>query len=134
METPTDLRRHGGADAYLQKCASQQVIEVIGIKWVTMVIGALLRGEPVRFSDLRRQLDGITQKMLTRTLRELERNGFVSRTVYPTVPPKVEYTLTELGSSVGVLIDAIRDWSEANIDDIHRARERYQGTDVPRPA
>lgn len=129
METPSDLRQHGGAAAYLQKCASQQVLEIIGSKWVTLVVGALRRDGSVRFSDLRRQLDGITQKMLTRTLRDLERNGFVSRTVFPTIPPRVEYRLTELGDSANWLIDAIRDWSEANIDHIHRARDRYDETE-----
>jgi DNA-binding HxlR family transcriptional regulator len=97
---------------------------VITNKWVCLVVGALRPGA-VRFGVLRRQLDGITQKMLTQTLRELERNGLVHRAVYPSIPPRVEYSLTELGQSVGGLMDAIRVWSETHMDDIQQARKRY---------
>lgn len=124
MHTPPDLRPYGGADAYLRDCASRAVLEVIANKWVCLVVGALRPGT-VRFGELRRRLDGITQKMLTQTLRELERNGLVHRAVYPSIPPRVEYSLTDLGQSVGGLMDAIRVWSETHIDDIQDARERY---------
>jgi DNA-binding HxlR family transcriptional regulator len=91
---------------------------------VCLVIGALRPGT-LRFGELRRRLDGITQKMLTETLRDLERAGLVHRAVYPSVPPRVEYSLTPLGADVGGLMDAIRVWSETHIDDIRRAQEGY---------
>jgi DNA-binding HxlR family transcriptional regulator len=122
--TTPDLRAHGGADAYLRNCASRAVLDVIANKWVCLVIGALSPGT-MRFGELRRRLDGITQKMLTRTLRELERDGLVDRAVYPSIPPRVEYSLTEVGRSVVSLMDAIREWSETHIDDIQEARVRY---------
>lgn len=125
MDTTPDLRPYGGADAYLRDCASRAVLDVITNKWVCLVIGAL-HPDPVRFGGLRRRLDGITQKMLTQTLRDLERNGLVHRAVYPSVPPRVEYSLTELGRSISGLMDAIRTWSETHIDDIEQARERYR--------
>lgn len=124
MYTTPDLRPHGGADAYLRSCASRAVLDVIANKWVCLVIGALSSG-PMRFGELRRRLDGITQRMLTRTLRELERDGLVNRDVYPSIPPRVDYDLTDLGRSVVGLMDQIRIWSEEHIADIETARRRY---------
>jgi DNA-binding HxlR family transcriptional regulator len=122
--TTPELRELGGADAYLRDCASRDVLDLLSSKWVCLVIGALAPG-PMRFGALRRRLDGITQKMLTRTLRDLERSGLVDRKVFPTTPPQVEYGLTPLGENVGVLMGAIRSWAEEHMGDISRARERY---------
>ncbi|MGI5458986.1 winged helix-turn-helix transcriptional regulator [Streptomyces sp. CA-249302] len=95
-------------------------------KWVLYVLGALQRNEgSMRFNELRRLLDGITQKMLTQTLRALERDGLVARTVYPTVPPRVEYALTELGSDIARLTNAIAEWSYLHTEPILAARERF---------
>ncbi|WP_461121640.1 winged helix-turn-helix transcriptional regulator [Saccharothrix stipae] len=124
MHTVPDLRAYGGADAYLRTCASRAVLDLLTNKWVCLVIGALRPGT-MRFGELRRRLDGITQKMLTQTLRDLERAGLVHRAVYPSVPPRVEYSLTPLGDNVGGLMDAIRVWSETHIDDIRTAQEEY---------
>lgn len=124
MDTTTDLRQHGGADAYLRGCASRTVLDVLANKWTMLIIGAL-GGGPMRFGELRRRLDGITQKMLSQTLRMLERDGLVTRTVYPTIPPRVEYAHTDLGRNVGELLDAIRIWSEAHIVEILTARAAY---------
>ncbi|WP_082404542.1 winged helix-turn-helix transcriptional regulator [Saccharothrix sp. NRRL B-16348] len=124
MYTTPDLRVHGGVDAYLRSCASRAVLDLLTTKWVCLVIGALRPGT-LRFGELRRRLDGITQKMLTQTLRDLERAGLVHRAVYPSVPPRVEYSLTPLGDNVGGLMDAIRVWSETHIDDIRSAQEEY---------
>ncbi|UOE20323.1 helix-turn-helix transcriptional regulator [Thermobifida halotolerans] len=124
MDTIPDLRSWGGADAYLRTCASRAVLDVIANKWVCLVLGAL-REETMRFGQLRRRLDGITQKMLTKTLRELERDGLVHRAVYPTVPPRVEYRLTELGQNLGRLMTEIRVWAEEHMPEIQEARERY---------
>jgi DNA-binding HxlR family transcriptional regulator len=122
--TTPELRELGGADAYLRDCASRDVLDLLSSKWVCLVIGALAPG-PMRFGALRRRLDGITQKMLTRTLRDLERSGLIDRKVFPTTPPQVEYGLTPLGENVGALMGAIRSWAEEHMGDISRARERY---------
>ena len=122
--TTPDLRTYGGVDAYFRSCPSRAVLDLLTNKWVCLVIGALRPGT-LRFGELRRRLDGITQKMLTQTLRDLERAGLVHRAVYPSVPPRVEYSLTPLGDNVGGLMDAIRLWSETHIDDIRAAQEQY---------
>jgi DNA-binding HxlR family transcriptional regulator len=124
MGTTDNLRFHGGADAYLAACPSRQILDVLANKWTMLVVGAL-SGGPMRFGELRRRLDGITQKMLTQTLRTLERDGLVTRTVYPTIPPKVEYAATELGESVTALMHAIRVWSEENINAVLDARDAH---------
>lgn len=124
MGTTDNLRFYGGADAYLAACPSRQILDVLANKWTMLVMGAL-SGGPMRFGELRRRLDGITQKMLTQTLRTLERDGLVTRTVYPTIPPKVEYAATELGESVTALMHAIRAWSEDNINAVLDARDAY---------
>jgi len=111
-------------DAYLRHCASRTVIDVIANKWTCLLIGTLADG-PVRFNALRRRLDGITQKSLTQSLRNLERDGLVTRTLYPTVPPRVEYELTDLGRSVLVFTEGIRQWSEEHVGQIREAREVY---------
>ena len=125
MGTTDNLRFYGGADAYLAACPSRQILDVLANKWTMLVMGAL-SGGPMRFGELRRRLDGITQKMLTQTLRTLERDGLVTRTVYPTIPPKVEYAATELGESVTALMHAIRVWSEENINAVLDARDAYE--------
>ncbi|MFI6495266.1 winged helix-turn-helix transcriptional regulator [Streptomyces sp. NPDC050564] len=124
MGTTDNLRFYGGADAYLVACPSRQILDVLANKWTMLVMGAL-SGGPMRFGELRRRLDGITQKMLTQTLRTLERDGLVTRTVYPTIPPKVEYAATRLGESVTALMHAIRAWSEENINAVLDARDVY---------
>lgn len=124
MGTTDDLRRYGGADAYLAACPSRQILDVLANKWTMLAMGALAEG-PLRFGALRRRLDGVTQKMLTQTLRTLERDGLVTRSVYPTIPPRVEYAATELGQSVTALMSAIRAWSEENINAVLAARDTY---------
>lgn len=112
--------------AYLTNCPAREVLSVLADKWVLLVLGVLrMAGGPVRFNDLRRRLDGITQKMLTRTLRNLERDGLVRRAVYPTVPPRVEYSLTELGASLGELSHAMGVWSVRHHSEILTARDDF---------
>lgn len=117
-------------DAYLKGCASRTVLEVIANKWTHLIVCALRDG-PMRFGELRRRLDGVTQKTLTQTLRALERNGLVTRTMFPTIPPRVDYELTDLGRSVGGLLDAILSWSEDHSAEITAARERYDADPAP---
>ncbi|WP_433148464.1 winged helix-turn-helix transcriptional regulator [Actinomadura nitritigenes] len=119
---------------YRHDCPSRTVIEVLANKWTLYVLAALRHADgPMRFNELRRTLDGITQKMLTRTLRALERDGLVSRTVYPTVPPRVEYGLTPLGAEVGHLTGAIADWALAHAPDVLTARESFDARPAPAP-
>lgn len=124
MDTLNDLRQYGGAHAYLQTCPSRPVLSLLTSKWALLTVGALQQG-PLRFNALRRSLDGVTQKMLTQALRTLERDGLVTRTVYPTIPPKVVYELTELGHSLTGLLTAIQDWSEEHQDEVLAARRTY---------
>ncbi|MEU0934838.1 helix-turn-helix domain-containing protein [Embleya sp. NPDC005971] len=133
MHTPPDLRPFGGADVYLSDCASRAVLHLIANKWVALVVGALHPGT-LRYAELRRRLGGITKKMLTQTLRDLERNGLVRRTVHPTVPPQVEYSLTALGESVSGLMQEIRTWSESHIEEIAAAQLAYEEAASSRPA
>jgi DNA-binding HxlR family transcriptional regulator len=130
VETIVDLREFGGADAYLRSCPSRGVLDVIGSKWTVLIVGALI-DQPMRFGELRRRLDGVTQKSLTQALRQLERDGFVTRTQYPTIPPRVDYALTPLGHRVANLLSSIRDWAQENLVEVLAARARYdaRGTD-----
>jgi DNA-binding HxlR family transcriptional regulator len=110
------------------------VLETLANKWTLLVVVTLRRhGAPIRFSELRRALDGITQKMLTQTLRTLERDGLVSRTVYPTVPPRVEYALTELGLGAGRVLNDVGDWSEQHIDQILTSRAGFDARAAREP-
>ncbi|RSD19348.1 transcriptional regulator [Amycolatopsis eburnea] len=116
-------------DVYLRNCPCRDVLDLLANKWTALVLGALARG-PHRFGELRRAVDGISQKMLTQNLRQLERDGFVTRTVYPTTPPTVEYALTEMGAEVGAHLIALSAWSQANFDRIRSAREEYDGREL----
>jgi DNA-binding HxlR family transcriptional regulator len=111
-------------DPYRKGCASRTVLDVVANKWVHLVVCALRDG-PKRFGELRRKLDGVTQKMLTQTLRALERDGLLTRTLYPTIPPRVDYELTDLGCQVAGLLDNILAWSQQHAAEITAARTRY---------
>jgi DNA-binding HxlR family transcriptional regulator len=111
-------------DVYNKNCPTRLVLDRIADKWTVLTVGALAE-ETKRFGELRRELDGISQKMLTQTLRGLERDGLVSRQVYPTVPPKVEYSLTSLGKTLIELLEGIRNWSESNIEHVIEAQQAY---------
>ena len=111
-------------NVYNADCPTRQVLDLIADKWSTLIIN-LLKPGPQRFAGIQRQIGGISQKMLTQTLRELERDGLLTRTVYAQVPPKVEYELTTLGQTLGDLITPIIEWSEKNITEIEAAQTRY---------
>jgi DNA-binding HxlR family transcriptional regulator len=112
-------------DVFKQACPSRQVFDLIGERWAGLLLLAL--GEhPQRFSALRRQVEGISQKMLTQTLRILERDGLVSRQAFPTVPVTVEYSLTPLGSSFCQVIETLRAWAYAHAEDLTAARRAYE--------
>lgn len=101
-----------------------EVLSRISGRWTLFVIMALMRG-PMRFSELKRQVNGISQKMLTQTLRELEEDGMVHRTVTPIIPPRVDYELTAMGRELQGPLAAISDWTQRNGDRVAEARERY---------
>lgn len=111
-------------NAYVAECPSRQVLDSLSDKWVTLVLTALADGSR-RYSDLARTIAGVSQKMLTQTLRRLERDGLVSRTVTPSVPVRVDYELTALGRTILPVVDAVKQWSESHIAEIHRARVAY---------
>lgn len=134
MDTVPDEIAAEWAATYRRGCPSRTVVEVLANKWALYVLGVLRRyGRPMRFNELRRVLDGITQKMLTQTLRALERDGLVSRSVYPTVPPRVEYALTELGVEAGRLTNAIAEWSTAHAQEILRSRAAFDERSTVEP-
>jgi DNA-binding HxlR family transcriptional regulator len=97
-----------------QTNASRKTLDLIADKWTILVLFALRNGKR-RFAELRREIRGVTEKMLIQTLRNLERDGIVARKVYPTVPPRVEYSISELGWSLAPILDAIIDWSYGNL-------------------
>ncbi|MFZ3216106.1 MAG: helix-turn-helix domain-containing protein [Candidatus Acidiferrales bacterium] len=104
--------------------AIREVLNRVGDKWSVLVVTLLGDGKK-RFSELRRTTEGISQRMLTLTLKGLERDGLITRTVYSTIPPRVEYQLTKLGSSLLLPITGLRDWASQNRQSIQAAREKY---------
>ena len=131
MDTVEPIRIH---DVYLRGCASRTVLEVVANKWTHLVVCSLRDG-PKQFGEIRRRLEGVTQKMLTQTLRTLERDGLVTRTQYATIPPRVDYELTDLGQDVVVLLDGVIRWAEDHVLDITAARARHDaGLEASEPA
>lgn len=131
-------RAQADYDAFLAHCPSRQLLDRISDKWVTLVLAALGSdgphapgsnrvGEPraMRYSELARRLAGVSQKMLTQTLRSLERDGLVTRTVTATVPVTVTYELTDLGLSLHHVVRGIKDWAEAHMGEVLANREGY---------
>ena len=104
--------------------AVSEILSRIGDKWTVLVVQVLGHG-PARFSELRRAIGGISQKMLTTTLRQLERDGLATRTVYPTIPPRVDYALTDLGRALLVPVNALGEWARENRPRIDAARRRF---------
>jgi len=107
------------------RCPIRDVLDRIGDRWSLLVLGCL-RGGTLRFSELRREVGDISQRMLSQTVRRLEEDGLVSRRVFPTVPPRVDYSLTPLGQSLLVPLDGLLVWVEANRPAIHAARETFR--------
>ena len=108
--------------------AVSELLSRVGDKWTALIVRALdakPEGEGARFNELKREIGGISQQMLTRTLRTLERDGMARRTVHPTVPPQVEYDLTPLGRSLARPVGALVDWTFANLPEIHANRDAY---------
>ena len=128
MPTLTAAQRRAAAraeyDAFLAACPSRQVLDRISDKWVTLILVALAGG-PQRYSDLGRIIAGVSQKMLTQTLRTLERDGLISRSVTASVPVRVDYQLTPLGDSLMPAVNAVKSWAEGHIGEIEASRAAY---------
>lgn len=118
------------ADVFSAPCPSRAALDRIADKWTALLVGALAPG-PRRFGELRGEVEGISEKMLTQTLRSLERDGLVTRTVHPTVPPRVDYELTDLGRTLEAPLRAVREWAERHINEVQRARLRYDKLGSP---
>ena len=111
-------------NAFDPDCPTRVVLDRIGDKWTVLVIGALIDG-PLRFTALRHRVGGVAPKVLTQTLRAMERDGLLTRTVFAQVPPRVDYALTELGVSLGAPIAVLTDWAETHVSQIMTARDEF---------
>ncbi|MDG9707011.1 winged helix-turn-helix transcriptional regulator [Streptomyces sp. DH10] len=118
------MSQHPAFDVMTATCPSRTSLARIANKWTAMVVIALSAGR-MRFRDLRTAVDGISAKVLTETLRDLERDGIVTRQVYAEVPPRVEYELTELGRTLQAPLQALGHWAEEHIAEVLAARESY---------
>lgn len=110
-------------------CPTRKLLDRIGTKWTSMAVKVLAEAHPaeIRFAELRRRMPGVSQKMLSQTLRSLERDGLVHRRVEPTVPPRVHYSLTERGLSLEQPLAALREWAETNMHAIDLAGREFDG-------
>jgi len=112
------------ANPYDAACPSRQVLDRVGDKWSVLILG-LLAGGPRRFTELSREIEGVSQKMLTQTLRGLERDGLITRTVFASVPPRVDYALTDLGGTLTAPLATLETWARDHIGDVVKARAKY---------
>ena len=106
-------------------CEIRDAFMMIGGKWKSMILYVLSSQGVVRFNQLKKTVAGISQKMLTQQLRELERDGLIKRQVFPEVPPHVEYSMTELGLSLGPIYQAVHNWEQENLTEIYKCRRQY---------
>lgn len=111
-------------DVYENRCPTRLVLDRLADKWALLILDRLQR-EPVRFNQLRRDIKGISQKVLSQTLKKLERDGLLQREVFATVPVTVEYSLTPLGETLTETVSALAHWAEANMDEVARAQAEY---------
>ncbi|MGK8198522.1 winged helix-turn-helix transcriptional regulator [Burkholderia cepacia] len=111
-------------DVYEDRCPTRMVLDRLADKWALLILDRLEAG-PTRFNALRRDIKQVTQKMLAQTLRKLERDGLISRTVFATVPVTVEYALTPLGSTLTETVSALAHWAEHHMDAVLAAQEAY---------
>ncbi|MEU8435842.1 helix-turn-helix domain-containing protein [Streptomyces sp. NPDC029216] len=134
MATQTAAARREEAraayDAFVKECPTTQLLARISDKWVGLILSALGEAEngSMRYSELGRKIPGVSQKMLTQTLRSLERDGIVTRSVTASVPVRVDYRLTELGGSLGCLLSSVKRWAENHFDEVSAHREAYDAT------
>jgi DNA-binding HxlR family transcriptional regulator len=120
---------HKSKEEWAERCPIRDVLDRMGDRWSMLILFTLSEQGTLRFSALKAQISDISQRMLAQTLRRLEQDGLVSRTVYPTIPPRVDYALTPLGDSFLVPMSGLVEWAKANHKKVHRARAAY----VPPP-
>ncbi len=111
-------------DPYDRSCPTRQLLDRIGDRWTVLVVGALADG-PLRFGQIAQRIDGVSQKMLTQTLRGLERDGLVTRTLYAQVPPRVDYELTATGHTLRGPLKTLEEWAVAHMPTVLTARDDY---------
>jgi DNA-binding HxlR family transcriptional regulator len=111
-------------DPYAAGCPTRLLLDRIGDKWMVLTLG-LIRDKPRRFNALRRDIEGVTQKMLSQTLKQMERDGLITRTVLPTMPVSVEYAITPLGQTLAAVLDGLQLWARNHIADVLVARRVY---------
>ena len=130
MNEQKDQKNKEIRDALFPDCPIRNVLARVGDKWSLLVLYNLQHMEPVRFKELQRQIPDISQKSLTQTLRTLEEDGFVSREVFPEVPPRVEYSLTPRALSFLPLVENMINWAKENMDEIIKNRTNNYETDI----
>ncbi|MFZ2872360.1 winged helix-turn-helix transcriptional regulator [Zavarzinia sp.] len=108
-------------DAFSAQCPTRQILDRIADKWTVLLLG-LLASRTMRFNELRRGIDGLSQKVLSQTLKSLERDGLVTRAAYPTVPVTVEYAITDLGRTLAATLEPLRLWAEGHMEAVEKAR------------
>ncbi|KUM29722.1 HxlR family transcriptional regulator [Arthrobacter sp. EpRS66] len=119
---------HETFNVFVQNCPSREIMQRLGDKWTPLVLLALADG-PLRFSELRQLIGSVTPKVLTSTLRTLERDGLVQRTVYAQVPVRVDYELTDIGHSLQGPMEILRRWSESHASKVLQARDEFDARD-----
>ncbi len=120
-------------DVYEQRCPTRMVLERLADKWVVLVLGRLSE-QPLRFNQLRREVQGVSQKVLSQILKKLERDGLVNRRAFATVPVTVEYDLTPLGRTLTAPLSALTDWAETHIESVLTAQQQYDSAQGERDA
>lgn len=115
-----EIMRRG--EVLATECPSREILKHVTSQWGVLVLVALMEGTH-RFSELRRKIGGVSEKMLAQTLQQLERDGFIRRVSYPVVPPHVEYSLTPLGDGIGRQVEALTDWIEINLPSIIKVQQ-----------
>ncbi|MFJ9990466.1 winged helix-turn-helix transcriptional regulator [Pseudomonas putida] len=118
-------RENPAYDVFAANCPARVMLDRLADKWALLLIDRLSAGDCIRFNQLRRDIVGISQKVLSQTLKRLERDGLVNRKVYPSVPPTVEYSLTELGATLGDTVERLAHWAESNMPAILQAQQDY---------
>ncbi|PTM40412.1 HxlR family transcriptional regulator [Bosea sp. 124] len=119
-------------DAFNAECPTRQVLDRIGDKWAVLIL-IMLERETLRFNELRRRIERVSQKMLSQTLKSLERDGLVRREVFATVPVTVEYSLTDLGRTLAHTVQGLTLWAETHIGAVQEAQRRYDRGESPGP-
>ena len=120
-------------NVYAADCPTRQILDRVGDKWAVLIL-LLLRDDTKRFNQLRRAIEGISQKMLSQVLKSLERDGLIRRRVIATVPVTVEYSMTPLGITLAGAVDPLRDWAEKNLKDVLAAQRRYDALQADKAA